>query len=111
MEKFNRMVEKIDNWKSLSLSEQIEFKKAMEEAYGTQIYNNWYHVRHILLLHRKHHATVLGLSSAIFARDEYQKDAGNLCHIHLIWALDRSTLTSSRSIYTRVDKNKCFRSY
>ena len=39
---------KLENWKSLSNSEQLEFKKAMEEAYGTQIYNNWYHVRHIL---------------------------------------------------------------
>ena len=82
----------IQNYESFSADEVIEFQEAMEEAYGVQIYNNWNNVKYLLLLHLKKHITVLGTTIAIFARDEYQKDAGNLCHNHLILAIDKSTL-------------------
>ena len=38
---------------------------------------------------------MLGTNTAIFARDEYQKDAGNLCHNHLIFAVNTSTVNGN----------------
>ena len=43
--------------------------------------------------------SVLGIVCAIFARDEYQDDAGNLCHNHLICAVDKSTLNPASDKY------------
>ena len=37
--------------------------------------------------------TVLGTKIEIFARDECQKDAWNLCDNHLMLAIDKMTLT------------------
>ena len=71
----------------------------MEEAYGAQIYHNWHNVKHILLLHIRHHITVLGSNTAIFARDEYQSDDGNLCHNHLILAIDKRTMNGNTQEY------------
>ena len=67
----------------------------MEEAYGSQIYHNWHNVKHILLLHIRHHVTVLGSTTAIFSRDEYQSDDGNSCHNHLILAINKRTLNGN----------------
>ena len=82
----------------------------MEEAYGTQIYNNWHYVRHISLHCMKHHATIIGLSSAIFARNGYKKDAGNVCHSHLTYAIDRNNLTPEVETFIQhLISKKCFR--
>ena len=61
----------------------------MEGSYGAQIYHNWHNMKHILLLHIRHHITVLGLTTGIFAQDEYQSNDGILCHNHLILATDK----------------------
>ena len=43
--------------------------------------------------------TVLGTVCSIFTRDEYQGDAGNLCHNHLICAVDKNTLNPTSDMY------------
>ena len=84
----------VPNYENLSQFERKELKQSMEECYGVHIYNNWNTVKHILLLHIKHHITVLGTTTAIFVRDEYQSMEGNLCHNHLILLIDKSTMNS-----------------
>ena len=76
----------------LSQFEKNELKKAMEESSGPHVYSNWNAVKYMFLSYIKNNLTVLGNNSAIFTRDEYQEDAGNLCHNHLIFAVDKSTL-------------------
>ena len=45
-------------------------------------------------MHIKHHISILGVTTAIFARDEYQSCEGNLSHNHLILAIDKSTMNN-----------------
>ena len=89
----------IEHYEKCSDDEKNEYKKSMEEAYGTQIYHNWRNVKHILLLHIRHHITVLGSTTAIFACDEYQSDDGNLCHNHLILVIDKRTMNGNTQAY------------
>jgi len=49
----------IENYTKLNFNDQKEFDKAMEEAYGIHIYNNWNLVKHLLLLHIKYHVSTL----------------------------------------------------
>ena len=79
----------------MSRKDKIEYDKAMEEAYGIQVYNNWHLAKHFLLLHIKHHISVLGVTTAIFARDEYQSCVGNLSHNHLILAIDKNSMNDN----------------
>ena len=50
----------------MSRKDKIEYDKAMEEAYGIQVYNNWHLAKKYLLLHIKHHISVLGVTAVIF---------------------------------------------
>ena len=84
----------IPGYTMLSQFEKDELKKAMEESSGPHVYSNWNAVKYMFLTYIKKYLTVLGTNSAIFARDEYQADAGNLCHNHLIFAVDRSTMNA-----------------
>ena len=88
------MGKNIDGYDNLSADDKQEIEKSIEEAYGVQIYNNWHLAKHFLLLHIKHHITILGTTTAIFARDEYQSCEGNLSHNHLILAIDKSTMNN-----------------
>ena len=91
----------IPNYNNLSYDEKSEISKAMEEAYGVHVFDHWHTVKRLLLLHIKQHLTILGTITAIFARDKYQATAGNLCHNHLILAIDEVTINndSQRYIY------------
>ena len=89
----------IPNYDSFSVFEKSEFRKAMEQTYGVHLYNNWNTVKLMLLKHIKEHISVLGTSSAIFGRDEYQGDAGNLAHNHAIIAIDKRTMNGNTEKY------------
>ena len=89
----------IPNYNNLSYDEKSEISKAMEEAYGVHVFDHWHTVKRLLLLHIKQHLTILGTITAIFARDEYQATAGNLCHNHLILAIDEVTINNDSQIY------------
>ena len=90
-----KQVQNIDNYDSLSTEDKHEMKQAMEEEYGIHVFNNWNSVKHILLLYIKLHRTILGAVIAKFARDEYQGKAENLCHSHLIAAIDKRTMNDN----------------
>ncbi|MDB4430361.1 hypothetical protein N9140_00205, partial [bacterium] len=87
-----KWAEIIPNYESLSSSERLEIKQAVEEAYGVQVFSAWGAVKYMFLRYLKTQCTRLKTNTAIFARDEYQKDTGNLCHNHLIFAVDTSTM-------------------
>ena len=90
---------KIPKYNDLADNEKREIDKAMEEAYGINIYNNWRNAKHLLLLHIKHHMTIIGTTTSIFARNEYQTLEGNLSHNHLILAIDKSTMNKNSVQY------------
>ena len=89
---------KIWNYDVLSSEEKMEIKKATEESYGVHVYDHWF-MKKKLLLHMKHYLTVLGTTTGIFARDEYQATAGNLCHNHLILAIDKESFNDISQRY------------
>ena len=67
----------------------------MEQTYGTHLDGNKNAEKHMLLHYIKERCTILGTSIAIFTRYEYIKSAGNICHNHLIVAVDKSTMKNS----------------
>ena len=68
----------------------------MEGASGSLIFRNWVDVRTLILMHFKHELSMLGTKTqALFSRDEYQPQSGNVCHEHLAIALDRSTMSDA----------------
>mmetsp|Transcript_10982 Transcript_10982/g.23255 ORF Transcript_10982/g.23255 Transcript_10982/m.23255 type:complete len:323 (+) Transcript_10982:3908-4876(+) len=71
----------------------------MEQSFGVHVFSNWTAVKYLLLKHIKEHCLKLGTVIAIFACNEYQGDAGNLCHNHLIVAIDKSTMTGDTQKY------------
>ena len=71
----------------------------MEEAYGVHVYDHWYMAKKLLLLHMKNHLTVLGTTTAIFAREEYQATAENVCHNHFILAIDKESFKNASQRY------------
>lgn len=89
----------IPGYENLTMYEKEELKKSMEEAYAVHAFNNWNAAKKLLLIHIKEHLTCIGASSAIFARDEYQGHAGNLCHNHLILAIKKSSLNDQSRSY------------
>ena len=68
-------------------TDRQELRHAMEEASGPVLLRNWVEVRTFILKYLKDHESFLGCkAAALFSRDEYQKDKGNLFHQHLVWA-------------------------
>ena len=64
----------------------------MEQAYVACLHENWNTEECILLCYIKEQYAILGIVTTIFARDKYQKHDGNICHNHLIIAIDKSTM-------------------
>ena len=90
---------KIRGYENFTTFEKHELQKAMEQEYSVHLYSNWTAVKYILLKHIKEHLTILGVASAIFARDEYQGEEGNLCHNHLILAINKRTMNGNTEKY------------
>ena len=85
-----KWTEGIPGYYSLSPFDQQEFKSAMQAASGPHLYHQWQVTKKMLLCHIRDHNTVMGITTAIFNRDEYQGTTGNLCHNHLITAAELS---------------------
>ena len=71
----------------------------MGQEHGVHSYINWIAVKYMLLKPIKEHCTILGTTTTIFARDEYQGNAGNLSHNHLIFAVDKTTMSGNTEMY------------
>ena len=90
---------KSDKWTSqfpgfadMSIFEQNEIRQAMEEASGPILLRNWVEVRTLILRHIKDKLSFAGVTVALFSRDEYQKESGNLFHEHFVLAILQATL-------------------
>ena len=93
-----KWTEWIPGYYSLSPFDQQEFKRAMQAASGPHLYHQWQLTKKMLLCHIRDHNTVIGKTTAIFGRDEYQGTTGNLCHNHMTMSL----LTTRKITHTPI---------
>ena len=76
------------NEPTLSVKSQKEVQRSFQEASRTLTVRNWMEIRLILLRYiRKSPEKPLGDVIKLFVRDEYQGDAGNLSHMHMLVTL------------------------
>ena len=85
-------------YNSMPSFDQQEFKRAMQAASGPHLYHQWQLTKKMLLCHIRDHNTVIGKTTAIFGRDEYQGTTGNLCHNHMTMSL----LTTRKITHTPI---------
>lgn len=91
----------------LNFSEQEEIKNSMSQAAAPLLLRNWMEVRKILIDYLydsplSPYAPV----QAIFARDEYQGDAGNLPHIHMMLSMHMDSLSEERKKNQKFSEGK-----
>ena len=85
------------NFHFLSLEEQAEVGNGLNQSASGLILRNWMEVRRIFILYLYTSPTSpYHPSDAIFSRDEYQADVGNLPHMHLMISLDIESMTSEQ---------------
>ena len=88
------------NWNSMHPGDKEELRTAMDEASGPILLRNWVEVRTLFLLHLKQKFSLLGAPTlALFSRDEYQPEKGNLFHEHLVGSADLEHLPSGVDNY------------
>ena len=85
-----KWTEAIPSYNSMSPFDQQEFKRAMQVASDPHLYQQWQSTKKMLLCHIRDHDTVMGKTTAVFCRDEYQGTTGNLCHNHTITETEMS---------------------
>ena len=72
-------------WKDLTTQEQEEITHAIQESAAVPLLRNWNEVTKLFITYiRKSPTSPFRVVGSIFARCEYQKEVGNLHHIHLI---------------------------
>ena len=79
---------------------QKEINTAIEQSAASLLLRNWMETKILFikyLLHSK--SSCLKSVSNIFARDEYQKDAGNLPHIHAMISIDWKELNQEQKSF------------
>ena len=82
---------------SLSIDEQNEIATGLQQAASGLILRNWMEVRKIFVNYLyMSSSSPYHPSDAIFARDEYQSDAGNLPHVHMMISMDIKSMNSSQ---------------
>jgi hypothetical protein len=82
--------------------EQMEIFKAMRQASAPLLCRNWQEVTKILIHYlRKSTSSPFKRALSIFARCEYQKDVGNLSHIHLILEVNWKVLNPEEKKYIK----------
>lgn len=86
--------QKFPKFETLDTFEKEEIKLAMMQSGQTLILRNWHETRSLFLnyLLKSPHSPFKQVD-AIFARDEYQAEVGNLPHIHLMLSISWDMLT------------------
>ena len=88
-----------NNYTSLSFDERMEVRKSLEQAAAPILLRNWMETRTFLIDYIYDSKTSpYHPVKAIFARDEYQKDKGNLPHIHLILSVDMDNISEEKKL-------------
>ena len=97
-------------FQDLSDEEKTEIRRGLEHSASGLILRNWLEVRELFI---KYLYTSLDSpyypTDAIFSRDEYQSDTGNLPHMHMMVALDSSVMSPSQKekIYDLIRASVC----
>ena len=80
-------------FESFSLDEQSEVGRGMKQSASGLLLCNWMEVRKIFIKYLYTSSTSpYHPSDALFSRDEYQSDAGNLPHMHMMISLNKSRI-------------------
>ena len=78
----------------MSNEEKEEVTQGLQQSASCLILRCWMEVRKIFILYLYTSSTSpYHPSEAIFSRDEYQSDTGNLPHIHLMISLDVESMS------------------
>ena len=98
----------------LNTSAQDEIRKSMSQASSTLLLRNWQEVSKLFVEYLQRSPTSpFCRVGGIFVRYEYQKDTGNLSHIHLILQVKWDELTSEEKEFMqdiiRASKNEIVR--
>ena len=100
--------EMIDDFDKMLDEERREYKRAMENAYGTVLSRCWFEVRKLWLEYITYSTTsVLKRVRHAFWRDEYQEHMGNLPHIHGLIALYKEDMENKEFREMIFDLQKC----
>ena len=93
----NKWKKYFPNYDFLSLDEQVEILRGLQQSAAVLLLRNWMEVRKMFLLYMCTSPTSPYYPvDAVFARDEYQNDAGNLPHIHMMLSLKTSEMTEDQ---------------
>ena len=103
-----------EGFHQLDVSSQEEIRKAMSQASSTLLLRNWQEVSKLFVEYlQKSPSSPFRRVGGIFIRYEYQKDAGNLSHIHLILQVKWEELTPEEKDFMddiiRASKNEIVR--
>ncbi len=84
----------LPEWSECFRRERQEIKMAMEEASAVPLLRNWLEVRRLFIKHLLEKCSFIKcVGRSIFARDEYQGNAGNLPHNHMVFEGNRSQMS------------------
>ena len=91
-----------DGYFHLDATSQGEIKKCIKQASSTLLLRNWQEVSKLFVdyLH-KSPSSPFRRVGGIFVRYEYQKDVGNLSHIHLILQVLWDELNEEETIFVQ----------
>ena len=82
---------------TLSLWEQEEITKGMNQSAAGILLRTWMEVRKMFIAYLSiSEDSPYHPSDAIFSRDEYQSDVGNLPHMHMLISIKKESLTQSQ---------------
>ena len=86
----------------LSLFEKEEIHNVVIQSSATLTLRNWQETCALLLVYlRKSPSSPLKNMKTMFARYEYQKDVGNLSHIHFLAELNWSTMNAEEKKFVK----------
>ena len=82
--------------------EQKEIREAMIQASAGLLLRNWQETTMLFINYiRKSPSSPFKKVNSIFVRYEYQKDVGNLCHLHLILEVNWKALSESETSFVK----------
>ena len=93
---------KYENFYHLDSTSQAEIQKAMKQASSTITLRNWQEVSKLFVDYlQKSPSSPFRRVGGIFVRYKYQKDVGNLSHIHLILQVLWNLLTEQEEVFVK----------
>lgn len=85
-------LEKHPDYPIMSDANKREFIRGFNNAYVQMVTPKWIDITEVIINKITNTLTHIGASSAVFARHEYQESVGNPSHIHMIVAVEESSM-------------------